>query len=189
MKTIQLSCSMWMFWENLEKERLMGLRVFTRGIWYALLIYSCFGLVTYGKEVLFPPIRFGFLFCYVAMLLRCLVFADYPDSTSPELKDLRLLSSFIILCIMFFVPFNYPTSDVFGTTFSFIAGVISIYQLSMTFDIGQALLLVVFAFLSGGIATEFASLDYPLASGFVPIFLFQYVMYVYNIEFLVDASD
>lgn len=162
----------------------MGIRVFTRGIWYALLIYSCFGLLTSGKQILFPPIKYGVMMFYVVMLLRYLFFADYPDSTTEDLKNLRFVTSFIILSIMFYFPFNYPTTDVLVTTFSFVAGGISIYQLSHTIEIGHALLIVFLAILNGKMAIEIASQDSPSSYGCFATIFFQYFVYVYNFEFL-----
>ncbi|CAH8264028.1 unnamed protein product [Arabidopsis lyrata] len=79
-----------MAWENLEKGRLMGFRVFTRGIWYTLTIFSIFGLLKSGSEVLFTPIRFGVTTLFTVMLLKCLFYDDgYPDPTKMPFRPFR----------------------------------------------------------------------------------------------------
>ncbi|WZY87791.1 hypothetical protein YC2023_044526 [Brassica napus] len=145
-ESIESVCLTTAMWETLEKERLMGFRVFTRGIWYALTIFSCFGLLIYGKQVLVYPIRFGVTAYFAVMLLRCLFFVERPSPNFPVQKYNRFVTSLIILPFMFYVPFNYPTMDVFISIFSLLAGGISIYQLSCTMDIGHALLLLFLAF-------------------------------------------
>ncbi|CAH8384528.1 unnamed protein product [Eruca vesicaria subsp. sativa] len=175
-------------WETLEKESLMGYRVFTRGIWYALTIFSCFGLLIYGKQVLFYPIRFGVATFFVAMLLRCLLLVERPIPNSPVLKYIRFMISLIILTFMFYVPFKYPNMDVFISILSLLAGGISIYQLSCTMDIGHALLLLFLAFGIGFLAIDFASQNHHPFSGVYLIFFFQYVIYAYNFNFLANVT-
>ncbi|CAA7027716.1 unnamed protein product [Microthlaspi erraticum] len=140
--TTESYCKTTRAWEHLEEERLMGFRVFTRGIWYALTIFSCFGLLIYGKQVLFSPIRFGVTTFFAVMLLRCLFFVENPSPTDGVLKHIRFVTSLIILPFMFYVPFYYPTTEVLVTIFSLLAGGVSIYQLSWTMDIGHGLLLL-----------------------------------------------
>lgn len=175
-------------WETLEKERLMGFRVFTRGIWYALTIFSCFGLLIYGKQVLFYPIRFGITAFFAVMLLRCLFFVERPSPNSPVLKCIRFVTSLIILSFMFYVPFNYPTMDVLISTFSLLAGGISIYHLSCTMDIGHALLLLFLGFANGYLAVDFASQNHDPSYGVYLIFFFQSIVYAYNFNFLANIN-
>lgn len=187
METIKYFCVMTEAWENLEKQRLMGFRVFTRGIWYALVIFSIFCLIflSGGRVVLFSPVTIF----YAVMLLKCLFFDDgYPDTTTtPALKDLRWVISLIILLIIFYIPFNYPTMDVFVSTFSFLAGGVSIYHLSSTMDIGHGLLTLMCAFTNGLLAIDFAGQNIHPGSGVYTIGFFQYILYVYNFDFLANV--
>ncbi|EFH57255.1 predicted protein [Arabidopsis lyrata subsp. lyrata] len=183
-------CLTTMAWENLEKGRLMGFRVFTRGIWYTLTIFSIFGLLKSGSEVLFTPIRFGVTTLFTVMLLKCLFYDDgYPDPTKmPVLKHLRFLTSLIILPVMFYIPFYYPTMDVLVSTFSLLAGGVSIYQLSSTIDIGHGLIILFLAFTNGLLAIDLATHDYDdPCLGVLSISFFQYIVYVYNFEFLANV--
>lgn len=154
---------------------------------FALTIFSGFGLLKPGNEVLFSPIRFGVTTFFAVMLLRCFFFEGYQIPTSPVMKNLRFVISLIILSFMFFVPLNYPTTDVFVSIFSLLAGGISIYQLYETMDIGHALILLFLAFIDGQLAIDFASQNHPLPSGFLAIFFFQYILYVYNFQFLASV--
>ncbi|CAA7017752.1 unnamed protein product [Microthlaspi erraticum] len=174
-------------WVNLEKDRLMGFRVFTRGIWYALTIFSCFGLLVYGKEVLFSPLRFGVTTFFAVMLLRCLFFVKNPSPTTPVLKYIRVVTSLITLSFMFYIPFYYPTTDVLVTIFSLLAGGISIYQLSCTMDIGHGLLLLFLAFANGFIGMDNASQNLDAFLGVYFICFFQSIVYVYNFQFLANV--
>ncbi|CAN7135265.1 unnamed protein product [Brassica rapa subsp. narinosa] len=186
-ESIESVCLTTAMWETLEKERLMGYRVFTRGIWYALTIFSCFGLLIYGKQVLLYPIRFGVTAYFAVMLLRCLFFVERPSPNFPVQKYNRFVTSLIILPFMFYVPFNYPTMDVFISIFSLLAGGISIYQLSCTMDIGHALLLLFLAFANGLLAIDFASQNQHPFYGVYLIFFFQSIVYAYNFNFLVNV--
>lgn len=168
MEIIKLSSTMWLLWKILENERLMGFRVFTRGIWYALLICSCFGLLISGKKVVFSNHIWCTIF-YVVMLLICLFFADYPDSITPVLKSLGFVTSFIILSIMFFCSFKLPYHICFYYNI-FVACRINLNLTTLsTIEIGHALLFLFLAFTNGGLTINFASQDYPLASGFLLI--------------------
>lgn len=181
-------CLTTMAWENLEKERLMGFRVFTRGIWYTFIVFSIFGLLKSGSEVLFTPIRFGVTTLFAVMLLKCLFFDDYPDPTTTRvLKHLRFVTSLIILPVMFYIPFYYPTMNVFVSTFSLLAGGVSIYHLSSTIDIGHGLIILFLAFTNGLLAIDFAGQDFDPCSGVFSIGFFQYIVYVYNFEFLANV--
>ena len=184
METIKYPCVMTEAWEKLEKESLMGYRVFTRGIWYGLTIFSILGLLflSGGRVVLFSPVTTFF----AVMLLKCLFFDDgYPDpTTTPVLKNIRFVTSLIILPIMFYVPFNYPTVDVFVSIFSFLAGGVSIYHLTSTIDIGHGLLILFLCFTNGLLAIDFAGQSFHPGAGVYTIGFFQYIVYVYNFEFL-----
>ncbi|KAF3565550.1 hypothetical protein DY000_02013275 [Brassica cretica] len=143
----------------------------------SVLVLSCG-----GRVVLFSPVTIFF----AVMLLKCLFFDDgYPDpTTTPVLKNIRFVTSLIVLPIMFYVPFNYPTVDVFVSIFSFLAGGVSIYHLTSTIDIGHGLLILFLCFTNGLLAIDFAGQSFHPGAGVYTIGFFQYIVYVYNFEFL-----
>ncbi|CAN6833364.1 unnamed protein product [Brassica oleracea] len=60
----------------------------------------------------------------------------------------------------------------------------SIYHLTSTIDIGHGLLILFLCFTNGLLAIDFAGQSFHPGAGVYTIGFFQYIVYVYNFEFL-----